>query len=193
VAAGAHTAVRTDNLASELKAAIGQSVFDCYQCGKCTAGCPLASQMDYMPHQILRLLQHTEKHTDEQALRSFSIWLCVGCQTCVSRCPQEVDLPKVMDYLRQQSHQRRLAHPAARDILAFHEAFLASIRRHGRLHEVGLIASYKFRTGHFLQDVATAPKLLARGKLRLLAQGCPGRKAVARIFERTQPAREQSA
>jgi len=42
-----------------------------------------------------------------------------------------------MEYLRQESLRRGLVHPKARDILAFHEAFLASIRRSGRLHEVG--------------------------------------------------------
>ncbi|MCG3138854.1 MAG: hypothetical protein HJJLKODD_02723 [Phycisphaerae bacterium] len=173
-------------LAEEAEHAVGVSAFECYQCGKCTAGCPLAAEMDWSPHQILRLLQYAAPELEEQALRSLSIWLCLTCEQCVTRCPQEIDLPRLMEYLRQQSLERGLMHPQGRDILAFHEAFLDSVRKHGRLQEVGLVANYKLKTGHLLQDVLVAPRLLARGKLKLLPQGIKGKAAVRRIFERLQ-------
>jgi heterodisulfide reductase subunit C2 len=169
-------------LADRVEADTGQSAFACYQCGKCTAGCPLASAMDLMPHQILRLLQLDLPGMEAEVLASVAIWLCLTCETCVSRCPQEVDLPKVMDRLREESRARDLAHPKAKDILAFHDAFLGSIERGGRLHEVGLIAAYKLKTMHLLQDVAVAPKLMARGKLSALPHAIDGQDAVARIF-----------
>ncbi len=84
----------------------------------------------------------------------------------------------------ERTNSRGLAHPKAKDILAFHRAFLETIRRGGRLHEVGLIASYKLKTGHLLQDVLMAPRLLARGKLNPLPHGIAGKEAVRRIFER---------
>jgi heterodisulfide reductase subunit C len=171
-------------LAAGVERATGQSVYDCYQCGKCTAGCPLAAEMDYAPNQVLRLLQMGLPDLEEEVLKALSIWLCLTCETCAARCPQEVDLPKMMDYLRQESLRQGVAHPKAKDILAFHESFLDSIRKNGRLHEVGLIAAYKLKTMHLLQDVLVAPKLLARGKLGLLPHGIKGQKAVARIFER---------
>jgi len=174
--------IHPETLSDHVQDATGESVFNCYQCGKCTAGCPLAAEMDYAPNQILRLLQLGLPGMEEEILRSLSIWLCLTCETCAARCPQEVELPKIMDYLRQQSLQRGLVHPKARDILAFHEAFLDSIRKNGRLHEVGLISAYKLRTFHLLQDVLVAPKLLARGKLSLLPHGIAGKADVARIF-----------
>jgi heterodisulfide reductase subunit C2 len=169
-------------LAEHVLADTGASAFACYQCGKCTAGCPLAAEMDHAPHQILRLLQLDLPGTDDEVLASAAIWLCVTCETCVSRCPQEVDLPRIMDRLREESRARGLAHPKAKDILAFHDAFLGSIEKGGRLHEVGLIAAYKLKTGHLLQDVPVAPKLMARGKLSLRPPAVEGRDAVARIF-----------
>jgi len=80
----------------------------------------------------------------------------------------EVDLPKIMDVLRAESLRRGLVHPRAKDIVAFHKSFLDTIRRFGRLWEVGLVAGYKLRTRHLLQDVALAPAMLKRGKLPLL-------------------------
>src|SRR3989338_10007435 len=35
----------------------GQKLLACYQCGKCSAGCPMASHMDVLPNQIIRLAQ----------------------------------------------------------------------------------------------------------------------------------------
>jgi heterodisulfide reductase subunit C2 len=180
---GSHAAHAT-GLAGQVEHATGESVFNCYQCGKCSAGCPLAAEMDYTPSQVLRLLQLGLPGMDEETLGALSIWLCLTCETCAARCPQEVEIPKIMDYLRQQSKARGTVHPRAKDILAFHEAFLDTLRKNGRLHEVGLIASYKLRTGHFFQDVLVAPKLLARGKLSILPHGNDGKAAVARIFEK---------
>lgn len=181
----AHSAAHATGLSAEARAATGESPFNCYQCGKCTAGCPLAQEMDYAPNQILRMLQLGLPELEEEVLRSFAIWVCLTCEQCAARCPQEVDLPKIMEYLRQESRRRGLVHPKAKDILAFHEAFLASIRRGGRLHEVGLISAYKLKTGHLLQDVLLAPKLFFRGKLNPLPHGIKGKDAIARIFERT--------
>ncbi len=86
-----------DAIISEIKAISGVDVRACYQCGKCTAGCPMASAMDLMPNQILRLLQLGEH---EQALKSRTIWQCASCLTCAARCPKEVDPARVMDALR---------------------------------------------------------------------------------------------
>ena len=181
-----HAALHENTLSARVRAATGESVADCYQCGKCSAGCPLASEMDYPPSQVLRMLQLGLDGLEEDVLRSEAIWLCLTCETCISRCPKEVDLPKVMDYLRQEALRRGTVHPKAKDILAFHESFLDSIRKNGRLHEVGLVASYKLKTFHLFQDVLVAPALLARGKLSLLPHGTPGKDQVQRIFDRCQ-------
>lgn len=184
MSAAAHDSPHPQTLSSRVREATGQSVFGCYQCGKCTAGCPLAAEMDYAPNQILRLLQLGLPGTEEEVLKALSVWLCLTCETCAARCPQEVDLPRIMDYLRQESLRRGCAHPKARDILAFHRAFLDTIRRGGRLHEVSLIAAYKLKTLHLLQDVLTAPALLARGKLKLMPHAIEGKAAVQGVFER---------
>jgi heterodisulfide reductase subunit C2 len=96
-----------DDIILEIKAISGEDVRACYQCGKCTAGCPLASAMDLMPNQILRLLQLGEH---EQVLKSRTIWQCASCLTCAARCPKKVDPARVMDALRTILMRQGMTH-----------------------------------------------------------------------------------
>jgi len=159
------------------------SVLRCYQCGKCSAGCPLSADMDYPPSVIMRLLQTGLPEFEEKVLRSRSIWLCLSCETCYCRCPMEIDIPKVMDHLRGESLRQKKIHPEAKKIIAFHRAFLDSIHYAGRLYEVGLIAGYKARTFNLWQDVVKAPVLFLKGKLKPLPHLVHNRKALARMFK----------
>lgn len=154
-------------------------VCECFQCGKCSAGCPLVETMDPSPHRLIRLLQLGET---AQILASGSIWLCLGCGTCVTRCPNEVDLPAVMDRLRARALQQGIA-VAEPAVEKFHEAFLASVRRHGRSFELGLIARFKRRTGQFTQDMDLGIKMLRRGKLKFLPDRIKGRAEVKALFK----------
>jgi heterodisulfide reductase subunit C len=88
---------RKDGLAKEVAALSEQNLYACYQCGKCTAGCPVASIMDDPPHQIVRFLQLGDV---DKALKSSTPWACVGCLTCASFCPKGVDLARIMEALR---------------------------------------------------------------------------------------------
>jgi len=75
-----------------------QNIYACYQCGKCSAGCPSISEMDISPSEIIRLVQ---LGGEEEVLNSKTIWVCASCFTCVTRCPKGVDVAKIMEALRQ--------------------------------------------------------------------------------------------
>jgi len=172
-------------LAQKVFDSVHESVTRCYQCGKCSAGCPLSDLMDFPPSRVLRMLQYEQPEIDDMVLGSQSVWLCLTCETCVARCPQEVDLPKIMDVLRSESLRQKKSHAAARDIIAFHKSFLDTVKLTGRSYEVGLVAGYKMRTMHLLQDVASVPKLLFSGKLNLLPHMLKSRSEVANLFTKT--------
>ncbi|MCX7968351.1 MAG: 4Fe-4S dicluster domain-containing protein, partial [Armatimonadetes bacterium] len=101
----------------------GERVDWCYQCGKCTAGCPVAFAMDIEPSRIMRLVQLGQ---GERVLKSKAIWLCVGCQTCTTRCPQEIDPAKIMDTLREMALEE--GYIADREVVTFFKSFLDNIR-----------------------------------------------------------------
>lgn len=163
-------------------------VHDCYQCGKCSAGCPVVERMDILPSQLLRLLQLGRL---DKTLAAGAIWECVSCMTCTTRCPKAVDCAGVMDALRQLSIEHGVAAPAQRRTILFQQAFLDNIRRNGRLAELDLVR--KFKTQGFLDDLSVpqlfkdallGPQLLRRGKLHLRSRRVKDRKLVGRIFAR---------
>ncbi len=45
------------DLAQRVQDEIGQNVYLCYQCVKCTSGCPVGEFFDWQPNQIMRALQ----------------------------------------------------------------------------------------------------------------------------------------
>ncbi|TEU07145.1 MAG: disulfide reductase [Candidatus Aminicenantes bacterium] len=75
-----------------------QNLLACYQCGKCSAGCPAVSQMDILPNQIIRYAQLGLK---DDLLKSKSIWICASCFTCNARCPKGINIAEVIEALRQ--------------------------------------------------------------------------------------------
>ena len=75
----------------------GQNLYLCYQCGKCSAGCPMGFAMDILPNQVIRLIQ---LGLEEDLANSKTVWLCASCLTCTARCPRGVDLSKVMEAVR---------------------------------------------------------------------------------------------
>jgi len=179
-------------LADRVLEKTGVDVARCYQCGKCSAGCPLAAEMDFPPSQIMHLLQLRDfPEFAEMALRSHTIWLCLTCEICYARCPMEIDIPKLMDALRHEALAQDKVNPKAKDILAFHRAFLDSVRYTGRLFEMGQIVDYKLRSRHFLQDLLQAPWMFFVGKLHLLPERVRGRRLLGRIFARTLKAKEK--
>ncbi len=180
------------SLAARLEQEGEVSVADCYQCGKCTAGCPAAEDMDLPPSQVLRLLQTESTEHEDRALRSMSIWMCIGCETCVSRCPQEVDLPRTMDFLRQEALARDVANQEAGDIVAFHKAFMRSVEKGGRLFEFGMVGDFKMRTGHFFKDLGIAPSMFFKGKMGLLPHGGANKQEIAEMFARARAVKKES-
>lgn len=159
---------------------IGQGVWKCYQCGNCTAGCPVNFAMDLGPARLIRLVQLGMK---EDALESNTPWVCAACITCTTRCPQEVDIAKVMDAVRIVG-LREGPHFKHRNAKLLHRIFLGIVKKYGRQHELGLLARYNIFSGKLLKDISLAPGMFSRGKLKVFPGKVRGRKELAEIFKR---------
>ena len=157
----------------------GQPVKRCYYCLRCSAGCPAAYAMEYTPAQILRLVQLGQK---EALLRSSAIWLCIGCETCGTRCPNEIHAGAVIDALRQMAVAEG-APVGERLVFKLHKAFLDSIRLWGRLHELSMLAQYKLTSGDLLSDLDMGVDMFLSGKIHPLPKRIVGMGEIKRLFE----------
>jgi heterodisulfide reductase subunit C len=166
----------------EVESLSGQSIASCYQCGECTAGCPVAYAADLMPNQVTRLIQLGQ---DEEVLKSGMIWLCVGCETCATRCPKGVELSRIMDALREIAEKRGLSANEP-NVKTFHETFLRSIERTGRIHEISMLAEYKARSLQLFSDLILGARMFLRGKLALIPSIIRGRREIKEIFAKAK-------
>jgi len=150
-------------LSSTVLDKIGQNVYRCYQCVRCSAGCPVAEQFDLAPNQVMRSLQLG----DSSVLNSKAIWLCASCQTCTTRCPQNIDVTGVMDELRIEARKRGIT-SAVPDVTQFNWLFMLFVKWFGRVPELLFILTYKLLRGKPFADMGMGLRMLKKGKLKLL-------------------------
>ncbi len=86
-----------NEFAKKVELISGQNLFACYQCGNCTAGCPVAFAMEMGPHEVLRSIL---LGLEEEVFGINTFWLCASCLQCTSRCPKGIDIARLMDALR---------------------------------------------------------------------------------------------
>jgi Fe-S oxidoreductase len=94
----------TTDLAVKIREACGENTYLCYQCQKCSVGCPTAHAMVYRPAQIMRAVQFG---LQDLLLRDASIWRCLTCETCGAFCPNDLHPREVIEVLRCMAMENR--------------------------------------------------------------------------------------
>ena len=169
------------------------TVSACYQCKKCSAGCPLTFAMDFYPDQVIRLALLGQEDT---VLGCRTIWVCSACETCTTRCPNQIDIAGVMDWLKEEALRRGYASPQPA-VTRFHQTFLDTVRlAGGRLSEPLLLGLYqlkrggtlaKLKSGELGEDLRLAWALARRRRLvPRLPVRLKGARAVKDIFAKSQ-------
>jgi heterodisulfide reductase subunit C len=169
---------------AQAEAAGGPGLSACYGCKKCSNGCPLTFAMDLHPYQVVRLAQLGQV---ERLKTCRTIWVCSACQTCLTRCPNEVDLPRFMDWLKETVAKEGRTVEQRRTLL-FHRQFLKEVSRHGRVFEGSLMASYMLKSGGALGPEALANaklglEMLIRGRLKLTPSTIKDRRWLKALFK----------
>ena len=169
-------------LARDLQDVTGENVMLCYQCKKCTLGCPSAYTMKMKPHELMRAVQLGLK---ENIFWSGTIWVCLSCETCNTRCPQGINILRVIDGLREMTFSKKddyyNPYPA---IPAFHRTFLALVERFGKVYELGLALLINLKMLTPFKDVDMASSMFLKGKLKLFPYFGKGRKELRQVMAR---------
>ncbi len=161
------------DLARQIRRECGENVFLCYQCQKCSSGCPVTDHFDLAPNQLMRALQLGQK---DAVLRSRTIWLCAMCETCAVRCPHDINITRIMDYLKILAQKEGLLAPLP-PAVHFNRAALRGIRWFGKMYEAGLMGELYFRQlldgtldldQLLRRDMPLAMKMVRNRKLKLL-------------------------
>ncbi|MEW6186369.1 MAG: 4Fe-4S dicluster domain-containing protein [Thermodesulfobacteriota bacterium] len=178
------------NFARKVVADWKVDVLACYQCGKCSNGCPVTFAMDFLPHQLIRMLQ---MGLTDEVLNSKTIWVCASCETCTTRCPNEIEISKLMDDLKQEVLKRGQK-PEQEEVARFHEAFLSNIKKFGRINETMLMGAYRLKSSWtdlkkgridfsgLSKNAGLGLSMLRRGRLSLFPGG-NHRKEVQELFK----------
>ena len=137
----------------------------CFQCGTCTASCPVRAVDDrFNPRRIIRMAILGMKG---EVLNSSFIWLCSSCYACQQRCPQGVKITGIMGALKNIAVRKGLAPPVF-------AGQVATLKAHGRVYEVGELENEK-RQKIGLPAIAEMPdevrKILEMTRAEELAKG----------------------
>ena len=161
----------------------------CFQCRKCTNGCPVTFAMDLYPDEVIRLVILGQRET---VLGCRTIWVCAACETCTTRCPNDVKIAELMDCLKEMAVQEGVPSPQPQ-ILTLHETFLNNIKKRGRVYETTLLPAYLLKSGKLLEmwnsgtwryDLKLGRQMFSKGRLPLMPKSIKGKEDVRKILTR---------
>jgi heterodisulfide reductase subunit C2 len=171
-----------DSFAKEIQNYSDINIYNCYQCGKCSAGCTVGSFIDESPTRLIRLIQLGQRDT---VYKSKTPYLCASCITCSSRCPMEIDVAKLMESIRISAKKNGIE-PPVKEVPAFADAFLAPIKMNGKSFELGMMIGYKVKTLTAFTDAELAPTMLLNQKLPFIPKSVKNKKRIKQIFDRAE-------
>ena len=162
----------------------------CYQCRKCTNGCPVTFAMDLYPDEVIRLTILGQR---DRVLSCGTIWVCSACETCTTRCPNEIKISELMDCLKEMALNEGIAGPHPQ-VPASHKAFLNHLKKRGRIFEATylpytLIVSgelkRRWRNGTWRAEAKLGLQMALKGRVALYPKKIRGIEEVRRMITHT--------
>jgi len=160
---------------AEIKKMSGCEEIDaCIQCGTCSSSCPMSIYMDYPPRKIIAMVKNGFR---DEALRSFTIWLCPSCYTCQVRCPAKIKITDVMYALKRLAIETKV-YPSRFPIPVLDREMSRLIAKNGRNSELWLILNLYLKSGNPFGMLKMAPlglKLMKTGRMSLKKESIKNR------------------
>lgn len=120
--------------------------------------------MQYTPRTIFAMINAGRR---DDVLSSNTMWCCVSCYLCTSRCPQEIPITEIMYALKRLAIAEGMARDT--DAPALAKTFTGLVDEYGRSFEFGLASRYYFfsKPTSILKMVPLGLSMLARGRMSL--------------------------
>jgi heterodisulfide reductase subunit C len=169
--------------AAEQLAPIGEMVRACIQCGTCTGSCPNAFAMDHTPRKMWRMVLMGLK---DEIFSSRTFALCSACYCCTLRCPRGLPLTDAMGALKQMAARERS--DSQRASILFYRSFIQSVRRHGRVNEMEMMAYYFAglkRPGVPLRYTSLGMRLMGKRKVSMFMPS-RGKRPLEGLFHKVE-------
>ncbi len=120
----------------------GQPLTACYQCRRCAAGCSVGDETNNLtPNILIRMVMLGDR---DRALNNALVWKCVSCYTCGTRCPNDIQTARITETLKKMAKAEHLE-PLEPQIADFHDAFVKSGLRWGRVNEMEFMGAYEMK------------------------------------------------
>jgi heterodisulfide reductase subunit C len=143
----------------------GERIVHCLQCGSCGGSCPNGADMEYTPRTLFAMISANLR---DKVLSANTMWCCVSCYFCTTRCPQKIPITEIMYCLKRLAIRDRLYKDT--DAPALARTFTDLLDRYGRSFELGL-ASRFYLFNKPLAMLRMGPlgwRMLTRGRMALL-------------------------
>jgi heterodisulfide reductase subunit C len=153
--------------AAEIKEMSGcREIDECIQCGTCSSSCPMSVYMDVPPRKIIAMIKNGFR---DEALKSFTIWLCPSCYTCQVRCPAKIKITDVMYALKRKAIAEKV-YPQRFAIPVLDREMSRLIAKYGRSSELWLLLGLYLKSRRPLTMLKMSPlglRLMKTGRMSL--------------------------
>ena len=171
------------NFLQQIKNMSGCEEIDrCIQCGTCSSSCPMAVYMDHPPRKIISMIKNGFKN---EALRSFTIWLCPSCYTCQVRCPSNIKITDVMYALKRKAIEEKI-YPESFAIPVLAREMYKLIAKNGRNSELWLVVNMYLKSKNPFGLLKMAPMgldLMKTGRMSLKKEKIKNKKQLRSLLK----------
>ena len=143
----------------------GERLVHCLQCGSCGGSCPSGADMEYSPRKLIAMINGGDR---DAVLAANTMWACVSCYFCTTRCPQDIPITEIIYSLKRMSiAEKRYKNT---DAPALAKTFTDFVDKYGRSYEAGLATGYHLlhRPLGVMKMMPMGMQMFARGRMAIL-------------------------
>ncbi len=143
----------------------GEDFLKCFQCGTCTASCPVREVNNgFNCRRIIRLVKLGAR---EKVLTDSFIWMCSACYACYERCPQNVNITGLMTSLKNMAVKNGLAPSSLKSLIDL----LADFGALGEITDFENTIRRKFNIEEIHQSPDNVRNILKKSNIRNILEG----------------------